>query len=265
MNKAGMTENVEAMGSHPLARIRAACAPKLSNAASALFSLLYPPCCEACGAGVERPRYLCERCAAGAVRIEAPFCKVCSEPFHGAMSGPFACANCADRHFHFTCAVTRYRSEGVVRDLIHRFKYWREFHLRHPLAGWAAEALEDDRMREPPVEALVPVPLFIARRRHREFNQAEVLARLVGKGAGIPVVDCLLRTVSTSSQVAFNRERRMENLRNAFKMRQSMPMRGRHLVLVDDVLTTGSTLDECARVLMEAGAASVRAITVARG
>jgi competence protein ComFC len=235
------------------------------NAARSFLSLIYPPCCEGCGAGVEHPRYLCEKCAAGAVRIEAPFCKVCSEPFPGAISGPFTCANCADREFHFTCAVARYRSEGIVRDFIHRFKYWREFRLRHPLASWAAEALEDDRIREQPVDALVPVPLFMARERHREFNQAAELARLVGKQAGIPVSDCLQRTRNTTSQVAYDRKLRMENLRNAFRMRHSRGVSGRHLVLVDDVLTTGSTLDECALVLLKAGAASVRGITVARG
>jgi predicted amidophosphoribosyltransferase len=79
------------------------------------------------------------------------------------------------------------------------------------------------------------------------------------------VFDCLVRTRNTTSQVTYDRKLRMENLRNAFRMRQSTPVRGLHLVLVDDVLTTGSTLDECAGVLLKAGAASVRAITVARG
>lgn len=229
------------------------------------FSLLYPPSCEACGAAVEHPRYLCEACAAKAVRIEAPFCKVCSEPFQGAITGPFACGNCSGRQFHFACAVARYRSEGVVRDFIHRFKYLREFRLRHPLASWAAEALDDERIRVEPVDALVPVPLFRARQRQREFNQAAELARLVGKRAGIPVSDCLVRTRNTTSQVTHDRKGRMENLRNAFKLRQNAVVRGRRLVLVDDVLTTGSTLDECALVLLKAGAASVRGITVARG
>ena len=238
---------------------------KLEEAVGGLLSLIYPPCCEGCGAEVERGQYLCESCAAGAARIRAPFCEVCSEPFQGAISGAFTCANCANRRFHFTCAVAPYRSEGVVRDFIHRFKYWREFQLRHPLACWAAEALEDDRIRDQRVDALVPVPLFVARERRREFNQAAVLARLVGERAGIPVAGCLLRTRNTTSQLMYNRKMRMENLRNAFGMRHSTDVRGRHLVLVDDVLTTGSTLDECARVLLAGGAASVRAITVARG
>lgn len=159
---------------------------KTAAAARALISLLYPPSCENCGARVGQSRYLCESCAAGAARIEAPFCQVCSEPFSGAISGAFTCANCAGRNFHFTHAVARYRSVGVVRDFIHRFKYWREFQLRHPLAGWAAEALDDERIRKEKVDALVPVPLFIARERHREFNQAAELARLVEKGPASP-------------------------------------------------------------------------------
>lgn len=238
---------------------------KIAATARAFLSLIYPPSCEACGIGVEHPHYLCDRCAAEAVRIEAPFCQVCSEPFRGAITGQFTCANCVGREFHFTHAVARYRFDGVVRDFIHRFKYSREFHLRHPLASWAADALEDDRIREQPVDALAPVPLFVARERFREFNQAAILARLIGKRAGIPVSECLIRTRNTTSQVRHDRKRRMENLRNAFKMRHSTDVRGRHVVLVDDVLTTGSTLDECARVLLSGGAASVRAITVARG
>ncbi len=237
----------------------------MKAAARAFFSLLYPPSCEGCGTPVEHPFYLCETCAAGAVKVEAPFCKVCSEPFPGTITGPFTCGNCADRDFHFTCAVAPYRSMGVVRDFIHRFKYWGEFRLRHPLAAWAAEALDDERIREHAVDALVPVPLFRARERQREFNQAAELARLLGKRAGIPVSDCLLRTRNTTTQVMHDRKMRMENLRNAFAMRHNTDVRGRHLALVDDVLTTGSTLDECALVLLKAGAASVRGITVARG
>jgi ComF family protein len=234
-------------------------------AARSLLSLLYPPSCEACGVPVEHPRYLCDRCLASAQRIHTPFCETCSEPFHGSVSGPFTCSNCAGRSFHFTCAVAPYRSAGIVRDFIHRFKYWREFQLRHPLAAWAAEALNDDRLRTQPIDALVPVPLFVARERHREFNQAAVLAHLIARGAALPVSDCLKRTRNTSSQLTHDRAGRMENLRNAFRMRHNTSVNGLHLVLVDDVFTTGSTLDECARVLLDARAASVRALTVARG
>lgn len=192
-------------------------------------------------------------------------CRVCSEPFYGEINTPFACGNCRERDFHFTCAVAAYRSRGVVREFIHRFKYNREFQLRIPLARWAAEGLADARLQAGRIDALVPVPLFTTRERHREFNQAAEIARLVAAGAGLPFQDCLLRLRNTTTQVRLHRRERMENLRNAFGMRHNALVRGKHLVLVDDVSTTGSTLDECARALLRGGAASVRALTVARG
>jgi len=226
---------------------------------------LYPPRCEYCAAQIGSRDYLCASCREKARRIEPPFCQTCSAPFEGDITQEFTCANCHDRHFHFTHAVSCFLSRGVVRELIHRFKYGGEFHLRHPLADWLAETMHDERIARQRMDLLVPVPLHARRIREREFNQAEVLARLVAARGGAPALDCLRRVRYTTTQTRFDRVERMENLRNAFEMRQTANVRGMHLVLVDDVLTTGSTLDECARVLLCAGAASVRAITVARG
>lgn len=230
-----------------------------------LVSLFYPPHCVVCSESTERGEHLCPGCRRKAKRIERPFCEVCSEPFAGAIDGTFSCPNCAGRQFHFTHAIAGFRSRGVVRELVHRFKYDRAFHLRHQLAEWLAFTLEDSRIGQQPVDALVPVPLHAARKREREFNQAEVLARIVGERAGLRTELSLRRVRHTTTQTRFDRQERMENLRNAFAVHQDDVVRGKHLVLVDDVLTTGSTLDECARVLRRAGAASVRAITVARG
>jgi ComF family protein len=237
----------------------------IRRAGEALLALVYPPHCAQCGADTAAGVHLCADCAAEARKIEAPFCARCSEPFSGAITGTFTCANCADRPLYFDAAVTRYLSRGVVREFIHRFKYDGHFYLRHPLADWMAAALEDDRLRTPAVDAFVPVPLHSARFREREFNQAEVLARLLTRRTGIPLLPALQRTRYTTTQTRLDRHERMENLRNAFRVRQTRDVINRHLVLVDDVFTTGSTVDECARVLRDAGAASVRVITVARG
>ncbi len=136
--------------------------------------------------------------------------------------------------------------------------------LRHTLADWLAEALDDPRIAGRSFDALVPVPLHHVRRREREFNQAEVLAELVAHKAGKPVWDALRRIRSTPTQTRLDRAERMENLSGAFVVRKPVQVRGRHLLLVDDVFTTGSTVEECSRVLLKAGAASVRVITVAR-
>lgn len=232
---------------------------------AALLSLFYPPHCAACGASTPAGTHLCLGCAGEVSRIEPPFCQVCSQPFAGAITGPFTCANCCDRRFHFDCAVARFRSRGVVRDFIHRFKYDREFFLRHPLAEWAAEGLRDERIAAQPFDFLVPVPLHSARQREREFNQAEAIAELLAKRTGVEVYRALKRVRYTTTQTRLDRHERMENLRDAFRVRHPDRVHQRHLLLVDDVFTTGSTADECARVLRAAGAASVRALAVARG
>ncbi len=237
----------------------------LRRAGEALVSLLYPPHCAHCGADTEGGVHLCAACAGQAKMIVAPFCQRCSEPFDGAITSGFTCANCADRTLHFDCAVSRYLSRGVVREFVHRFKYDRHFYLRHPLADWLAEALDDERIRAQPIGALVPVPLHSARFREREFNQADVLAELLAQRTGTPLLRALTRIRYTTTQTRLDRHERMENLRNAFRVHHSAAVQNRHLVLVDDVFTTGSTVDECARVLRAAGAASVRVVTVARG
>jgi ComF family protein len=234
-------------------------------ASEGVLSLLYPPHCAKCGANTAWGVHLCAECAGQARKIEPPFCRQCSQPFDGAIEGEFTCANCTDRTFHFDCAVARYLSRGVVREFIHRFKYDRTFYLRHPLAAWLAETLEDERIHAQPFDAFVPVPLHSARFRERDFNQAEVLADLLSKRSGQPVLKALQRIRYTTTQTRLDREQRMENLRNAFRVRHASAVHSRHLILVDDVFTTGSTVEECARVLRRAGAASVRVVTVARG
>jgi competence protein ComFC len=240
-------------------------APFLRKSFETLLSLFYPPHCANCGADTAAGIHLCESCDKGASRIVAPFCEHCSEPFSGAIDGAFVCSNCGGRPSHFECAVACFQSKGVVREFIHRFKYQQQFYLRHPLADWLAETLEDDRISAHPFDAFVPVPLHPARLRERNFNQAEVLARLLSRRAGKPLWPAIRRIRYTTTQTRFERKERMENLRNAFRVRHTALVHSRHLILVDDVFTTGSTVDECARVLREAGAASVRVVTVARG
>lgn len=233
--------------------------------AGALGTLCFPPHCASCRCATEPGIHLCAACAGSVEKIAAPFCERCSQPFDGAITQQFTCSNCAGREVHFGCAAAPYLSRGVVRDFIHAFKYNGQLHLRHTLAGWLADALADPRIAARPFDALVPVPLHHVRHREREFNQAEELARLVSPVCGVPVWNSLRRTRNTSTQTKLDRHERMENLRGAFRVRHNARVKERHLVLVDDVFTTGSTAEECSRVLLHAGAASVRVITVARG
>jgi competence protein ComFC len=230
----------------------------------AVASLFYPPMCVVCSGNVGVQEYLCADCLAKAPRIKPPFCEKCSEQFLGAITGSFSCANCAHRRLYFDAAVSAYRSRGIVRRLVHQFKYGRQFHLRHPLADWLGETLHDPRLRDRRFDIMVPVPLHPARERERGFNQAELLAELLSRKASIPVRSALERIRYTTTQTAFDRAERMENLRDAFRLRQKMHVQDLRVLLIDDVLTTGSTLSECARVLRKAGAVSVHAATAAR-
>ena len=234
------------------------------EALRAVASLFYPASCAVCGTAVEESMHLCEKCAARAPRISAPFCARCSEPFCGAIENQFVCANCAHRDLQFEAAVSAYRSRSVVRLVLLQFKYNRQLHLRHVITGWLLEALTDARLHERVFDAIVPVPLHPARVRERGFNQAEVLARELARHTGLPVLRALERTRYTSTQTLLDRADRMRNLRNAFRLRKNVSVRDCRVLLLDDVLTTGSTLSECAGVLRRQGACSIFALTAAR-
>ena len=145
----------------------------------AAVSLLYPATCAVCGKNVRAGEYLCNGCEAKIVRIAPPFCETCSEPFEGSINTAFNCANCAHRTIYFDAAVAAYRGRGIVRDVIHEFKYNRQMHLRHLVGRWLCAALDDERLRNHQFDVIVPVPLHPARQRERGFNQASVLAELL--------------------------------------------------------------------------------------
>jgi Predicted amidophosphoribosyltransferases len=230
----------------------------------ALADLLYPPHCVNCGVRQAPDVWLCGRCSKDLPRIRGPRCEVCCRPFDG-MLDAFVCPNCQGHALHLDFAIAPMRCAGVVRELIHRFKYGREFHLRRVLGEWLCEALDDRRIADMEAFALVPVPLHPARRRERQFNQSEALAEWASRRRKVPLATPLKRIRHTVTQTQFDRKSRMRNLRGAFALRHNARVKDQSFLLVDDVLTTGSTLDECARVLLEGGARSVRAIIVARG
>ena len=232
--------------------------------------LLWPSCCVGCDTPLEPGGSLCTDCAGQPMRLTPPFCAVCSRAFadDGAPMPPDAssvCADCRAQRFAFECAVHFCRHDGLARDLVIRFKYGGEHYLRRPLSGWLVETLRsDERLLRQPVDALVPVPLHRRRERERGFNQAEALCRRVGRETGLPVWLALRRMRATRTQTHLSRAERQSNLRGAFALVPRHPVTGAHLLLVDDVYTTGSTVHECARVLRRAGAASVRVLTVTR-
>ena len=163
--------------------------------------------------------YLCGECQARAPRIVPPFCAKCAEPFAGAITNEFSCSNCTNQTLHFDAAVAGYRARGIVRRLIHQFKYGHQMYLRHVVGEWLGAVLEDPRLNPRKFDVIVPVPLHPARQRERGFNQAMVLARSLSIRTSLPVLSALERVRYTTTQTAFDRAERMQNLHNAFRLR----------------------------------------------
>ena len=231
----------------------------------AAAGLLYPRHCGSCEEPTRLGRVLCADCRRSLTRLEGPRCSVCCQPFGGALEPGFRCMNCGDRELHFDFATSAYRSRGVVRDLIHNFKYNKQYYLRHALARMLRQGFADPRVKALRIDGIVPVPLHPAREREREFNQAAVIGLLVSARFRVPLIRGLRRARYTVTQTHFHREERFENLDGAFVLSPRADVRGKNLALVDDVLTTGSTADACAKVLKQAGASAVVVITAARG
>lgn len=239
----------------------------LATWTSRTVDLVYPRNCQFCLKPLEESErgVICEVCLARAKYIEPPFCQQCALPFAGAIDEPFTCGYCHGKRFHFTRAVCGCRAEGVVRESIHRFKYGRQMYFGTHLAQWLCAGARR-WIDWTTIDAIVPVPLHPRKQRDREFNQAEVLAQALSREFGRPVATGNLRRVKdTVTQTALDADARARNLRDAFAVRDAGAVAGRRLVLVDDVFTTGATMDACAKVLHVAGAREVTAVAVARG
>lgn len=242
----------------------------LKISARRALGLVYPKLCPGCErpvpADAEFP--VCEDCQEKIYRLEAPFCQVCCEKFHGDVGDSFRCSTCRNQKPAFDFARACYHAFDLVREMVHDFKYSRQMQLAPLLAWMLGEALEDRRLAGEDW-ILVPVPLHPARKRERTFNQAEELCRLLSKSSERPMLNALRRIRYTGYQAQLEQAKRLTNLKGAFDLVRSKRIRkqisGANLILVDDVLTTGSTLHECAKVLKAFGnSAKVAAITIAR-
>lgn len=235
------------------------------------LDLLYPPSCAVCGCMLSDGRALCDRCHAALPRLAEPFCKHCGERFEGRIDGAFTCPNCGRLKFAFEFARPALVREERTLDLIHRLKYGRKIHLAKDLGRLAAESFRDGRLASALAEKwhLVPVPLHRKRFQERGFNQAAEISRELSQQTGLPVLAALTRIRATGHQTSLSRAQRLENLRGAFAVtragKRSIAVGLPGVVLVDDVLTTGSTVDECARTLRAAGLKRVQVVTVMRG
>jgi ComF family protein len=228
------------------------------------LDFIYPPACLTCDAGVAAADALCSTCWAAMSFIERPYCERLGTPFaqdlgEGLLS-PQAVAD--PPVYERARAVARY--DGPARTLVHRLKYADRTELARPMGAWMANAGKE-LLAE--ADLLVPVPLHQRRLISRRFNQAAELAREISSISGVPWAPLLLeRAKSTQPQVGLSRAQRIVNVQGAFRASEmaELKLSGKRLVLVDDVLTSGSTLNAAARALLRANAAAVDVLVFAR-
>lgn len=224
-----------------------------------LINLFFPPACLVCGQRLdEQVQVVCELCEAKMSMIGQNVCLVC-----GSENPEIPCSVCAEEHFSFASASSVFKFQGPVKDLIHELKY----HGYESPAGYFALPLSEMIESKPELQNhdfICAVPLHRVRRRERGYNQSDLIAYATSLIAGIPYAEPVYRRIYTHSQTLLSRAHRKTNLKNAFKLKKNADVNGKKIIVIDDVFTTGSTLNEITKTLLNAGAAKVTALTVAR-
>lgn len=226
-----------------------------------LLDIFFPPVCPLCEGGIAEGLF-CEACDEGlsSQKILGPKCVVCGIPFVSASSPDHICGVCQTQKMPFVSSRSALAYNGAVVEAIHSFKYGGKVILGRPLGRLLAGTIS---LPFTP-QAVIPVPLHKKRLRKRGFNQALLLAREVARHLGARVDYTNLRRLrDTAQQVKLKTEARKENVKGAFALKRPGDVKGRAVLLIDDVYTTGATIMECSKVLKKAGAL-VHALTLAR-
>lgn len=232
---------------------------------SALLDVILPPICHICHSHIPDAGklHICSDCLAGLPPVASPLCPLCGVPHEG-MGGDHRCAACLTTPPCFDSARAAFLYEGAIRELIHSFKYNKQSQLRYPLALLTLKGVSKFL---PDYEAylIIPVPLHRSRLRQRGFNQAVLLGQVLSRQLALPMMpDALVRIRRTEPQIELSGAERRLNVKGAFAVNSHDRIKGRQILLLDDVMTTGSTMDECAKELKKAGAVTVFAVTIAR-
>ena len=221
----------------------------LKAIAKNFINLLYPAHCEYCkkGLGAESTAPVCSTCL-GKIRVSRDI-RVRSR----------------NTAFHFTLARSACIYEGVLKELIHSFKYKGKIALAGTLSSYMIEvaALDDELMGG--INAVTFVPSQDSLIKKRDYSHSGVLAGRIAREFGLPLLDALKKTHRTRPQNELSREERLVNLKGSFALKDKRAVAGLKILLIDDVMTTGATCDECSKVLLDGGAVEARCLTLSRG
>jgi len=231
-----------------------------------LLGFVYPQNCPICRNPLKGDeKDICEECWKALALLPSPYCPYCRTFLE--IQDKIANHPCPNLTGSKERRILAIRSLGTFDDhyqkLIHRLKYEKKIQLGQRLAQKLGESISEDRCFSG-CDMVIPVPLHRARERERGFNQSEVLAEGISRAMGISLTKGILkRRKNTKDQTYLNAQQRAENVKGAFVVTRPEKINGKNVILVDDVMTTGATLNECARMLKETGATRVFAATLA--
>ena len=232
-----------------------------------LMELAFPgkSLCPVCQQELSYQGGLGKNCLARIVLIEPPLCQRCGRPQRLEAVAADSCVQCSNTRFYFITARAVGLYEGALREYLAELKYRYRPDLGQALGkllvAWVK--LHPDFAK---ADLVIPVPIHHSKLTLRGYNQAELIAKPLADYLGVRLpTEIISREKVTTSQSALNKEARFDNIREAFKVENAIPLKGAKVILVDDILTTGATASEVARMLLRAGALEVRALTLAVG
>ncbi|RJP60361.1 MAG: ComF family protein [Deltaproteobacteria bacterium] len=233
---------------------------------NAFLDFFFPPRCLICERDIinAQSQGICEPCLSSIRYISSPVCLKCGIPFNSVMGSDHLCGTCLTSRVYFTKARAVGVYEGVLQEAIHRLKYNKKTLLAKPLGAlMAGTHLGSIDFKS--YDFLIPVPLHFKRLRERGFNQALSLARYIGKRRRIPIDYMSLKRIKWESpQINLSKEERERNVKGVFSLSNESRFKDKSILLVDDVYTSGATVNECARVLTKAKTGGVDVLTLCR-
>ena len=238
----------------------------LIEALNDVSDVIFPPQCLGC-AEILHPhsrQFFCPDCNEKIKFITGNLCPVCGTTFSDSPAKSHLCGNCLENKTYFSCARAVVSYETIILHAIHQFKYGSNISIGALLASFMADFSFPD-VDFTDYSLIVPVPLHIKRLRQRGFNQSLILAQALAKKWQIPINFSLLkRHKFTLTQTGLNKAERNKNIKGAFEVSSKKNIAGKNVILIDDVYTTGATINECAKILTKAGAKKVTVLTLAR-
>jgi len=237
-----------------------------------LLNLIFPLDCRICEKPIRESKgySICEDCFKTIELIDKPYCVKCGKPFLIStdlfrQDKEILCVDCKRKKYSFEFARSVGIYHGVLKECIHLFKYYGEKKLAEPFGELLIDYLVKDKEFKKKVDLIIPVPLHKNDLKERGFNQSVLLSRIIGNYFSIPVKEeVLIKKKLTSSQVNLSKKDRENNILRAFSIDKPEEIKGENILILDDIFTTGSTVEECAKELKKAKVNNIFILTLAR-